>query len=267
MTNTKFRKRALLSSVAMLLVALVALGSATFAWFAANPNAEAHGISMKTTAAAGLVIRTTTDTTWSHSASLNKNGSTFNMQPVSQDQTAPGTFRTVTAGEASSYLASSKSTDTVGTASAGSDYYSEQIYCRLSTGSDASANSSKEVKITGIVITANENATLENCVRVSIANGTTLLGTWALSTGGATGVLAADKTVGSFSPAIAQAQASFTAVPTGLTGLSASADDTSKALTVYVWLDGQDTGCFSEAVTAQDASEIIESVQVNLTLA
>ena len=30
MTNTKFRKRALLSSVAMLLVALVALGSATF---------------------------------------------------------------------------------------------------------------------------------------------------------------------------------------------------------------------------------------------
>ena len=60
MTNTKFRKRALLSSVAMLLVALVALGSATFAWFTDNPNAKATGLTLKATASKGLVIRTST---------------------------------------------------------------------------------------------------------------------------------------------------------------------------------------------------------------
>ena len=56
MTNTKFRKRALLSSVAMLLVALVALGSATFAWFTSSTTATADGINVKTTQASDLQI-------------------------------------------------------------------------------------------------------------------------------------------------------------------------------------------------------------------
>ena len=59
MTNTKFRKRALLSSVAMLLVALVALGSATFAWFVANPEVTSDGLKMTTTASAGLAVAST----------------------------------------------------------------------------------------------------------------------------------------------------------------------------------------------------------------
>ena len=102
MTNTKFRKRALLSSVAMLLVALIALGSATFAWFAANPKAVAHGLKLKTTASSGLVIKTDTDATWSHNALLgaasnisgdgDQRTATFynvNLTPASQNQ-GPG---------------------------------------------------------------------------------------------------------------------------------------------------------------------------------
>ena len=56
MTNTKFRKRALLSSVAMLLVALVALGSATFAWFTSTTKATAKGISIATTKSSELQV-------------------------------------------------------------------------------------------------------------------------------------------------------------------------------------------------------------------
>lgn len=56
MTNTKFRKRALLSSVAMLLVALVALGSATFAWFTTNKSVTANGFTGKAASAIGLKI-------------------------------------------------------------------------------------------------------------------------------------------------------------------------------------------------------------------
>lgn len=64
MTNTKFRKRALLSSVAMLLVALVALGSATFAWFSTRTNATAYGLTAATTKASNLSIKETSDDPW-----------------------------------------------------------------------------------------------------------------------------------------------------------------------------------------------------------
>ena len=56
MTNTKFRKRALLSSVAMMLVALIALGSATFAWYLANPTVTASGLKMQTQTSPGLAV-------------------------------------------------------------------------------------------------------------------------------------------------------------------------------------------------------------------
>ena len=56
MTNTKFRKRALLSSVAMLLVALVALGSATFAWFSQNSKATAENIVAKTQRGSNILV-------------------------------------------------------------------------------------------------------------------------------------------------------------------------------------------------------------------
>ncbi|WP_405345123.1 hypothetical protein [Ruminococcus sp.] len=269
MTNTKFRKRALLSSVAMLLVALVALGSATFAWFTANPDAEAHGISMKTTAAAGLVIRTTTDTTWSHHATLNKNGTTVNVQPASQEQSAPDNFWTVIADNSGAYGAKSGEAMTAG--AEGSAFYKEDIYCRLSDGSDASANASKKVYIKGVTITptagVSADESMKNAMRVSIARGTTMLGTWALSTAGANGTLTtAAQTPGSFSPALASTSTALN-VDTGLTALAASGTDTTKYITVYVWLDGQDSVCYSDKVGTVNADEIISSVQVDLTLA
>ena len=56
MTNTKFRKRALLSSVAMLLVALVALGSATFAWFSSTTSATAGTMEAKTSKSSNILL-------------------------------------------------------------------------------------------------------------------------------------------------------------------------------------------------------------------
>ena len=262
--KAKSRRRLLISSIAMLLVAMLALGTATFAWFTANPNAEAHGISMKTTAAAGLVIRTKTDTTWSHSAALNKNGTTFNANPVSQDQSAPANFWTVTAAKADAYGAG---TDAMTPAVAGTDFYTENIYCRLSDGSDASANASKKVYLKGVTITAADCATMQNCMRVAIAGPNGLLGTYALSTAGANGTLTtAAKTPGNFTPALA-ATATNLNVDTGLTALSADGSNLDKYITVYVYLDGQESDCFSDKVGTVNAAEIINSVQVDLTLA
>ncbi|MCH5202064.1 MAG: hypothetical protein J1F17_02550 [Oscillospiraceae bacterium] len=50
------RKRALVSSVAMLLVAIIALGTATFAWFTKSSSATAEGINVSTVKASDLKI-------------------------------------------------------------------------------------------------------------------------------------------------------------------------------------------------------------------
>ena len=108
---------------------------------------------------------------------------------------------------------------------------------------------------------------MQNCMRVAIAGPSGLIGTYALSTAGANGTLTtAAQTPGSFSPALA-ATATNLNVDTGLTALSATGSDLTKYITVYVYLDGQDSNCYSDKVGTVNAEEIISSVAVDLTLA
>lgn len=58
------RKKMLLSSIAMLLVALVALGSATYAWYVSQASVTASQSKFSAAAAEGLVIRHTTSDEW-----------------------------------------------------------------------------------------------------------------------------------------------------------------------------------------------------------
>ncbi len=62
---TKSRKRMLISSIAMLLVALVALGSATYAWFSISKTVKADTMQVKAIAAAGLEISKEADANYS----------------------------------------------------------------------------------------------------------------------------------------------------------------------------------------------------------
>ena len=61
-THLLTKKRALISSVAMLLVAIIALGTATFAWFTANTTATADGIHVRTQKVSELEIKGKLDT-------------------------------------------------------------------------------------------------------------------------------------------------------------------------------------------------------------
>lgn len=54
--KTNAKKRMLISSVAMLLVAMIALGTATFAWFTSNTSATADDLSVKTVKASELKL-------------------------------------------------------------------------------------------------------------------------------------------------------------------------------------------------------------------
>ena len=55
-------------------------------------------------------------------------------------------------------------------------------------------------------------------------------------------------------------------IDTGLTGLTASGDDLAKYVTVYAYLDGQHTDCYSDKVGTVNATEIISGIEVNLEL-
>lgn len=56
--STKALKTQLLAAIAMVLVASIALGSSTYAWFASNSKVEANGMSVQATTAKNLVIST-----------------------------------------------------------------------------------------------------------------------------------------------------------------------------------------------------------------
>lgn len=78
MKNT--RKKMLLSSIAMLLVALIALGSATFAWYVTNDTVKAKNATFSAAAANGLVIRNVGDTEWLSEVTV---GAKRSMMPAS----------------------------------------------------------------------------------------------------------------------------------------------------------------------------------------
>ena len=282
MTNTKFRKRALLSSVAMLLVALVALGSATFAWFVSNPNATASGLKLKTTASEGLVITTDTDVDgsvqkWSHNATLGKGLATLNLDPASQSQASPNTFYGVQAKKAEEYDPKEETPTsnqfTVGHTDA-SNVFSEKVYFRLTDGSAIPASGTKNVVLNAITISGHANAnSMKNAIRVSIAKNGTLLGTYCLATDKAHGTLDGNAITSTYVP-VAFTGGLNTTVSSPvvlydanlLANVGTDTLSTYENIDVYVWLDGQDENCFSEGVSTQDASELISGVELSFAL-
>ena len=89
----KSRKKMLLSSIAMLLVALVALGSATFAWYITNATVTAEKTQFSAASADGLVIRkldsaNTAEREWTNEIKGLKTKSS--LTPASYDYAALG---------------------------------------------------------------------------------------------------------------------------------------------------------------------------------
>ena len=78
--KTKARRRLLISSLCMLLVAIVALGTATFAWFTQNTSATADGITVRTSKTSSLKI---SDDTRDYDTSFTYTGVQSVMLPAS----------------------------------------------------------------------------------------------------------------------------------------------------------------------------------------
>ena len=276
MKNTTFRRRALISSVAMLLVALVALGSATFAWFSADPNAKTKGLDLKAQSSTGLLIQSGTEKTvdstwWSHEALLNaksKSGSTWTANDAisigaASQEAASGTsaahkiFRVDAASDGASAADTNKA---VTEASAGTDYYEENLYLKV-TGA-ASAN----VDIKKVTLT-NTNTDIGKAVRVAILSSDlkTLYGIWKPSAGTDNKYLTA--TAANFSssleagPYSGKASASAQTISIGSIG-----NDGSNYVVLRVYIDGEDANVYSLNIAQADLSSILSSVVVEFKI-
>lgn len=266
MKNTTFRKKALLSSIAMLLVAFVALGSATFAWFTQNPTVNADGLSLKATAAAGLQILSDTEktlgedydvaTTIKASAidTTDPNGVTLGT-PVSLDcdVTDAVTFRTTQAALETNYAKAG--TAGISTHTAG---YSEVLWLRSSLDNDEVINVGKaSVSITQATSTNNSHATkLYNAIRVTLVDEDgVVIGTWSPD-----GVANKYLTATSVSD-VDYTKAYKTSVEADM-DMEVSYDDNS-FVTMYVWLDGEDDACCTSNV--ENLKDLVSTINVKFT--
>jgi len=132
------RRRVLISSMAMLLVAIVALGTATYAWFTSSTTATANGINVQTIKSSELQISSINDD-WG--TKVNYNVSKKTLLPAS---TANGsTWFAANAALKGSFAADTVTPAAISGTAAGSYYFVDQLNVRNNGSADV-----KDVKIT-----------------------------------------------------------------------------------------------------------------------
>ena len=295
-TRLYTRKRALISSVAMLLVAMIALGTAAYAWFVADPTASAAGLKMRTVSGSGLVILSESEKaksgTFSHNTILdaatvdseiktNPNG--FQLSPASfnyDDATFGTNIKTIEAKDDDKYdantakpLANATKGGWLTNTRATGDVYGENIYCKV-TGGAATA----EMALTGVDITWNaSNASLvKDALRVVVVGVNGAPHTFGIDAVGNSYINSTTTTYGiAMNPAVDGGEAT----PKKYTQLAANADlgatktdfislgNANAAGTaivrVYVYLDGEDDKCYSRIANAED---LITNLKLNFAL-
>ncbi len=142
--KAKSRRRLLISSVAMLLVAMLALGTATFAWFTSNTTSTADGIYAKTIKASTLKI-SKSNMAWTTHVAYNFGASTTGDQHVMYPASyaADGNWYNCKAAAETAYDKATGNGDTV-TPGANSDYVFKEM---LNVKNDGDSGSVTNVKI------------------------------------------------------------------------------------------------------------------------
>lgn len=273
-TRLYTRKRALISSVAMLLVAMIALGTATYAWFVADPTASAAGLKMRTVSGSGLVILSESEKAqsgdFSHNTILDAtvvdsavktNPDGFQLSPASFNYGDANFGTNVKTIEAKSDDKPDANTaKPLGDATKGGwltatrkngAVYGENIYCKV-TGGAATA----EMALTGVDITWNASNTsaVKNALRVVVVGVDGAPHTFGIDAVGNKYVNSTTTTYGVSSTAYTQlaATADLGATKADFISLGNANAAGTNVVRVYVYLDGEDSDCYSRIANAED---------------
>ena len=159
--KAKSRRRLLISSVAMLLVAMLALGTATFAWFTTNSKATASGITAKTTKASNILVSETGNNgTWKDSIVFQNHIVSTSMNPVTTPDFSE--WKTTKAAEYDGAIPAANATYT--DAVNGTDYTGTELHVKYENADDTAK---QKVKIT-CNITPGSNTKTNDFLRVAL---------------------------------------------------------------------------------------------------
>lgn len=244
--KTTSRKRLLISSVAMLLVAMLALGTATFAWFSTSTTAKANNLKVQTIQASNLLIRknfggTPTSTDWATQINYS------DENPATLEPASSTDFKTWFTALAPSYNKTGEAASSIAKLDSTPGFVVEkpfQLYYKADTGAgDLSVN-------WGLSI-AHKEARYEDFIRVAILDesGAPVF-VYGKTADDDSLQLKSDSTdVGEHS-----GKSNVTTTATGASLTTFKPQDI-KNYTLVVWYEGTDPQCLDEnAITLNDIS-------------
>lgn len=283
MKHTSTRKKMLLSSVAMLLVAMMALGAATFAWFTTNPTVTATGVKMQVNTSTGLKTMSVSmqrynSDSWGKTAYLNSNAevkgsssTAFTVDPVSG---IDNTFFTTTAATDNAFTKAADANVTsatpyqfnegggIGTTG---QFYSEKVFVKPDGAEDSVEVTLSKVtiewgtadiaKAARVAILNSSDKTVAVFAPTSNGNSTTYVTGTANSTTMTTGTYATD---------VFQTVASGTDTSQTVT-LGDFSDEGTDGYTVIAYLDGQDSYCYTDNATT--LQNLVTSINITVKAA
>lgn len=248
------RKKMLLSSIAMLLVALVALGSATYAWFTISKTVTAEDIQVKAITTAGLEISNTSATSgYDSSVSFSTPGE-VSLKPISWDtaaangylpaanvESADGTYTgTYKTGEAPITSIAS------GNNSANANFAAFKVWVRSAANADGSYSAhTVDATVTATGGSGVLNGTAYARARlIDVSTSSKTRNFWDAASGSGTGIKATDGTTNSIDYKAFGTVSDSTASPAvDMSVSSTNANETGKEFILLVWFDGADADC------------------------
>lgn len=261
--NSKAIKRQLLAAVAMVLVAAVALGSSTYAWFVNNSKVTAEAGDYTASSAQYLLISHASENDFKTSISFDSYTGKF--VPVSTTNDTMGTFWQVDASKANAWDNSKAKIFKSATASTTGEAYTDsfelksdqagvQVQCKITKTADTDdLGSAVYVAFTGgnlaspLIIQLSNGSTVTGGNNTYIGDGSTADSTDSTNNCTTKGIKNLDS---NFQVAAANMDSLTVTNYNGFDGVAFNFDRlttaaTAQSYTMYIWLEGTDPQCYN----------------------
>jgi len=234
------KKRTLIASTALLLVAIMCLATASYAWFIAGSDAKATGLSITTTTGTNLVIRGNSDPSGQYGNVGTHNVSATLAPATSSDATAFAKLKDdVVIPDAGNYAAADFTAasleDATNTGNAGDPvYFVTGSYSLKNIGSDAVAVKVSNIEVTGV------DAAIKPAIRVAIKAGST---TKIFKPFSSTPINQVGSKSGTAWTLVDPNYATVNGTDSVVIASLGAGDTNATAVDIVVWFEGQDSAC------------------------
>lgn len=275
--NSKAIKKQLLAAVAMVLVAAVALGSSTYAWFVASGSVKAEGMKVQALAESGILIKEYNNDSATFSTIATVTDATARLYPTSSYDLSKWYHAVSNSAVDSKKLIDENGPRTTYTATdyvekTGNDLKDYRLYKQFairsasSTALDNSKLAISSVKATGGSASENLNKALRVGVKLNAGGNNEQLYIYApIYTSGSFELTAAydgNKTRTEKYAPDADNRDAF-----NLTSNQIPANDTGLVVDVYIWYEGEDPDCKTSNIINENGGITPDVLNISIEFA